>query len=102
MGVGVHGLSPTVLSAFVAERSGARLAMSTVRDGCGVLSVFLRYAHRVAIPDATCASLSSSRRSTGSHASRDRFRGPRWNGCLAVLIGARRAASGTSRSCSYS
>jgi integrase/recombinase XerD len=39
-------VSPTVLSAFVAERSGTGLAKTTVRDCCGVLRVFLRYAHR--------------------------------------------------------
>ena len=47
--IGVAGLgelSPPVLSAFVAERSGAGLAKTTVRSGCGVLRVFLRYAHR--------------------------------------------------------
>ncbi|HYT79822.1 MAG TPA: site-specific integrase, partial [Actinomycetota bacterium] len=35
-----------ILSAFVVERAGAGLAKSTVRDGAGVLRVFLRYAHR--------------------------------------------------------
>jgi integrase/recombinase XerD len=47
--IGVAGLgelSPAILSAFVAERSGAGLAKTTVREGCGVLRVFLRYAHR--------------------------------------------------------
>jgi integrase/recombinase XerD len=47
--IGVAGLaelSPAILSAFVAERSGAGLAKTTVRSGCGVLRVFLRYAHR--------------------------------------------------------
>jgi len=39
-------LSPAILSAFIAERSAAGLAKSTVRDGCGVLRVFLRYAYR--------------------------------------------------------
>ena len=39
-------LSPAILSAFVAGRSGAGLAKTTVRSGCGVLRVFLRYAHR--------------------------------------------------------
>jgi integrase/recombinase XerD len=39
-------LSPAILSAFTAERAGVGLAKSTVRDGCGVLRVFLRYAHR--------------------------------------------------------
>lgn len=42
----IQELSPTILSAFVAERSGAGLAKTTVREGCGVLRVFLRYAHR--------------------------------------------------------
>jgi site-specific recombinase XerD len=39
-------ISPALLSAFIAERSGAGLAKTTVRDCCGVLRVFLRYAHR--------------------------------------------------------
>jgi site-specific recombinase XerD len=42
----VSELSPTLLTAFVTERSHAGLAKSTVRDTCGVLKVFLRYAHR--------------------------------------------------------
>lgn len=43
---GLHELSPTLLSAFIAERSGAGLAKTTVREGCSVLRVFLRYAQR--------------------------------------------------------
>ena len=39
-------LSPAILTAFVAERAAAGLGKATVRDGCGVLRVFLRYAHR--------------------------------------------------------
>jgi len=39
-------LSPALLSAFMAERSATGLAKTSVRDGCGVLRVFLRYAHR--------------------------------------------------------
>ena len=39
-------LSPALLSAFVAERSATGLARTTIRNGCGVLRVFLRYAHR--------------------------------------------------------
>jgi site-specific recombinase XerD len=34
------------LTAFVAERAAAGLGKATIRDGCGVLRVFLRYAHR--------------------------------------------------------
>lgn len=48
-GIGVRRLrelSPAILSAFVADRSAAGLAKTTVRNGCGVLRVFLRYAHR--------------------------------------------------------
>jgi integrase/recombinase XerD len=47
--IGVTGLaelSPAILSAFVAGRAGTGLARTTVRTGCGVLRVFLRYAHR--------------------------------------------------------
>jgi site-specific recombinase XerD len=43
---GLRELSPAILSAFVAGRAGAGLARTTVRSGCGVLRVFLRYAHR--------------------------------------------------------
>lgn len=42
----IEELSPAILTAFVVERSGAGLAKTTVREGCGVLRVFLRYAHR--------------------------------------------------------
>ncbi len=42
----IQELSPAILSAFVVERAAAGLAKSTVRDGAGVLHVFLRYAHR--------------------------------------------------------
>ena len=42
----VRELSPTVISAFMVERSSAGLAKSTVRDSAGALRVFLRYAHR--------------------------------------------------------
>jgi integrase/recombinase XerD len=35
-----------LLSAFVTDRSRAGLAKTTVRNTCGVLKVFLRYAHR--------------------------------------------------------
>ena len=46
IGASIQELSPAILSAFVVERAGAGLAKSTVRDGAGVLRVFLRYAHR--------------------------------------------------------
>jgi integrase/recombinase XerD len=39
-------LSPAILTAFVVERAASGLGKATVRDGCGVLRVFLRYAHR--------------------------------------------------------
>ena len=39
-------VSPTLLAAFVAERRATGLAKTTVRETCGVLRVFLRYAHR--------------------------------------------------------
>ena len=42
----IQQLAPPVLSGFVVERAAASLAKSTVRDGAGVLRVFLRYAHR--------------------------------------------------------
>ena len=45
-GAGLAELSPAILSEFVAERAGAGLAKTTVRGCCGVLRVFLRYAHR--------------------------------------------------------
>jgi integrase/recombinase XerD len=43
---GLRELSPAILSAFAAQRAGAGLARTTVRTICGVLRVFLRYAHR--------------------------------------------------------
>jgi integrase/recombinase XerD len=42
----LHELSPAVLSAFIAERSATGLSKTTVSNCCGVLRVFLRYAHR--------------------------------------------------------
>ena len=39
-------VSPTLLAAFVAERRATGLAKTTVRQTCGALRVFLRYAHR--------------------------------------------------------
>jgi integrase/recombinase XerD len=42
-------LSPALLSAFVAERAATGIARTTIRDTCGVLRVFLRYAHREGI-----------------------------------------------------
>jgi len=42
----IRELSPAILSAFVVERSAAGLSKGTVREGAGVLRVFLRYAHR--------------------------------------------------------
>jgi integrase/recombinase XerD len=39
-------LSPAILTAFVAERAATGLGKATIRDGCAVLRVFLRYAHR--------------------------------------------------------
>ena len=48
-GIGVRRLeelSPPILSAFIVERAGAGLARSTVREGAGIVRVFLRYAHR--------------------------------------------------------
>ncbi|MEI8334615.1 MAG: site-specific integrase [Chloroflexota bacterium] len=49
VGIGIRRLdelSPALLSAFVAERAGSGLAKTSIRDTCGVLRVFLRYAHR--------------------------------------------------------
>jgi integrase/recombinase XerD len=48
----IRELSPTILSAFVVERSAAGLAKTTVRDGAGVLRVFLGYAHREGVLDS--------------------------------------------------
>jgi integrase/recombinase XerD len=39
-------LSPAILSAFVVERKTSGLARTSLRNTCGVLRVFLRYAHR--------------------------------------------------------
>ena len=45
----IQELSPAILCAYSVERAGAGLARSTVRDGAGVLRVFLRYARREAV-----------------------------------------------------
>ena len=45
----IQELSPAILSAYSVERAGAGLAKTTVRDGAGVLRVFLRYAHRAGV-----------------------------------------------------
>jgi site-specific recombinase XerD len=42
----LHELSPTILSGFVADRSGAGASKLTVRAACATVRVFLRYAHR--------------------------------------------------------
>ena len=42
----LEDLSPAILTAFGAERAATGLGKATIRDGCGVLRVFLRYAHR--------------------------------------------------------
>ena len=39
-------LSPSILSAFVADRASEGLQVASLQDCCGVLRVFLRYAHR--------------------------------------------------------
>jgi len=44
--VDLNELSPTHLSAFVADRRASGLAKTSIRSLCGVLRVFLRYAHR--------------------------------------------------------
>lgn len=51
VGAAVNELSPTLLAAFVTERASTGLAKTTVREGCGVLRVFLRYAHREGVLD---------------------------------------------------
>jgi len=44
--VELEELSPANLSAFVAERRASGLTKTSIRNLCGVLRVFLRYAHR--------------------------------------------------------
>jgi integrase/recombinase XerD len=39
-------LSPAILSAFVADRASEGLQVASLQDCCGMLRVFLRYAHR--------------------------------------------------------
>jgi integrase/recombinase XerD len=39
-------LSPSIMSAFVADRASEGLQVASLQDCCGVLRVFLRYAHR--------------------------------------------------------
>lgn len=45
----LEDLSPQLLSAYAADRAALGLARTTVREGCGVLRVFLRYACREGI-----------------------------------------------------
>lgn len=52
----IREVSPTILSAFLVERSGNGLAKTTVRDEAGSLKVFLRYAHRQGILSADLSS----------------------------------------------
>ena len=49
IGAELAEVSPPILSAFIADRAASGLARTTLRDGCGVLRVFLRYAHREGI-----------------------------------------------------
>lgn len=48
----IRQLSPVILSSFVVERASTGLAKTTVRDGVGILRVFLRYAHRQGLVDS--------------------------------------------------
>ena len=49
VGAALSEVSPTLLAAFVTERAASGLAKTTIRDECGVLRVFLRFAHREGI-----------------------------------------------------
>jgi site-specific recombinase XerD len=56
MGVGeLRQLSPAPLSAFVAERAARGMARTTIRDACGSLRVFLRYARREGLLESDLA-----------------------------------------------
>jgi site-specific recombinase XerD len=46
VGARLAEVSPALLSSYVTERASLGLAKTTVRSDCGVLRVFLRYAHR--------------------------------------------------------
>lgn len=48
----VSEISPTILSSFAVERSALGLSKSTLRDGAGVVRVFLRYLHRQGVVPA--------------------------------------------------
>ena len=94
IGVGVDGAGAVADAAERVRRRTPRggLAKTTVRDTCGVLRVFLRYAHREGVlrqgPErhgGVAAGLPAVR------ASRGRSRGPRWTGCSPVWIAAPRA-----------
>ncbi len=50
-------LSPTMLSAFIAEYAPPRVAWETVRNACGTLRVFLRYLHREGVTAKDLSSL---------------------------------------------
>ena len=52
----LDGLSPTVLSGFIAQY-GSRVSWSTLRNACGTLRVFLRYGHRQGVLTKDLSSL---------------------------------------------
>jgi hypothetical protein len=58
-------LSPAILSAFVARRARTGLARTTERSDCGILRVFLRYAHRNGLLSERTARLPAGRAPTG-------------------------------------
>jgi integrase/recombinase XerD len=92
-------LSPAILGAFVAERAGAGLAKTTVRSGCGVLRVFLRYAHRQGL---VAADLSKAVEWPPAYRLADVPRSISWAEVARVLGGVDRrtpAASAITRSC---
>ena len=100
--IGVAGLaelSPAILSAFVAERSGAGLARTTVRSGCGVLRVFLRYARRQGLLAADLSKAVEWPTAYRLAASRGPSPGRRSGWCSAPSIAAPPAASAITRSC---
>ncbi len=80
VGAGVKDLAPVLLSAYVTERAGAGLAKMTVREGCGVLRVFLRYAYREGVLSRASRAPLTGRRPTGSRRCRARSPGARSSG----------------------
>jgi integrase/recombinase XerD len=92
-------LSPAILSAFIAERAGAGLAKTSLRNCCGVLRGFLRYAHREGAIASDLSAVMEWPQAYRLSSIPRRSHGRRSDGCWRASIDARRPAGATVRSC---